>query len=104
VSEFSILTGAFGSRLFLVGALFLLFLFVVFLGMGKTVLKVIFGRPPAEVMVADPEAKSAPYRDGFLTVAPVFALMALVLFLGIYIPAPLDALVREAASSLEASL
>ena len=105
VSEFSILAGAFDSRLFLVGALFLLFLFVVFLGMGKTVLKVILGRPPAEVMVADgAEAQSAPYRDGLLTVAPVFALMALVLLLGICVPAPLDSLVREAASSLEAGL
>ena len=97
VSEFSILTGAFDSRLFLVGGLFLVFLFVVFLGMGKTVLKVTLGRPPVEVF-------EEPYRDGFLTIAPVFALMAVVLMLGVYIPGPLDALLRDAAAGLGAGV
>jgi hydrogenase-4 component F len=97
VSEFSILVGAFDAGRVLVAALFLVFLLVVFIGMGKTVLKATLGRPPVEVL-------DAPYRDGFLTIAPVFALMALVLLLGVYIPEPLNALVRDAASYLGAPL
>jgi hydrogenase-4 component F len=94
VSEFSILNGAFDAHAVLVAALFLVFLLVVFIGMGKTVLKVVQGRAPVEVM-------DEPYRDGFLTIAPVFTLMAIVLLLGLYIPAPLNALVKDAVGYLE---
>jgi len=97
VSEFSILNGAFDAGRFLTAGLFLFFLLVVFIGMGKTVLKVVQGRPPVEVMPAVP----APYRDGFLTVAPVLGLMALVLLLGLYIPKPLGDLVNQAVAYLE---
>jgi hydrogenase-4 component F len=96
VSEFSILNGAFDAHAVLVAALFLVFLLVVFIGMGKTVLKVVQGRAPVEVM-------DEAYRDGFLTIAPALALMAIVLLLGLYIPAPLNALVKEAVGYLEAS-
>ena len=98
VSEFSILNGAFAAGRFLVAGLFLFFLLVVFIGMGKTVLKVVQGRAPAEVL-DEPQGK--PYRDGFLTIAPVLALMALVLLLGLYIPKPLDDLVNGAVAYLE---
>jgi hydrogenase-4 component F len=102
VSEFSILNGAFEAGRFLTAGLFLLFLLVVFIGMGKTVLKVVQGRPPAEVMpAAAAGAVPAPYRDGFLTVAPVLGLMALVLLLGLYIPKPLGDLVNQAVAYLE---
>jgi hydrogenase-4 component F len=94
VSEFSILNGAFDAHAILVAALFLVFLLVVFIGMGKTVLKVVQGRAPVEVV-------DEPYRDGFLTIAPVLALMAIVLLLGLYIPAPINALVRDAVGYLE---
>ena len=57
-------------------------------------LKVVQGRPPAEVV-------TTPYRDSFLTIAPVIALMAIVLLLGLYIPEPLNALVHDAVSYLE---
>jgi hydrogenase-4 component F len=99
VSEFSILNGSFAARRFLVAALFLLFLLVVFIGMGRTVLKVVQGRPPIEVMAAG--SAGAVYRDGFLTIAPVLALMALVLLLGLNIPAPLGELVNDAVRYLE---
>jgi hydrogenase-4 component F len=98
VSEFSILNGAFDAGRIVVAALFLVFLLVVFIGMGKTVLKVVQGRGLAGVPV---EATDGPYRDGFLTIAPVIALMAIVLLLGLYIPAPLNALVKDAAAYLE---
>lgn len=91
VSEFSILNGAFASGHPLVAAAFLVFLFVVFIGMGRTVLKVTQGRPPEDAL-------TTAYRDGFLTAAPLVALMAITLFLGIAVPEPLAALLREAAA------
>jgi hydrogenase-4 component F len=96
VSEFAILGGAFGLGQIAVAVLFLVFLLVVFVGMGRTVLKVVQGRAPAEV-------RDEPYRDGVLTAAPVVALMAIVLTLGLYIPEPLRNLVEEAARFLEAA-
>jgi hydrogenase-4 component F len=119
ISEFAIINGAFEAGRFLVAALFLLFLLLVFVGMGKTVLKVVQGPAPEE---APPEASAPgavpsaagamnaasslapakPYRDGPLTAAPVLALMALVLLLGLWIPAPLGALLRDAVAYLEA--
>jgi hydrogenase-4 component F len=62
--------------------------------MGTTVLKVVQGRAPAEV-------RNTPYRDGLLTAAPVVIMMGLVLLLGLYIPAPLAALLNDAVRFLE---
>ncbi|MFA4943274.1 MAG: proton-conducting transporter membrane subunit [Lentisphaeria bacterium] len=95
ISEFAILNGAFATGRFLIGGIFLFLLLAIFVGMGATVLKVVQGRAPAA-------ARKTPYRDGLLTGAPVAALMALVLALGLHIPAPLAALLTDAARFLEA--
>ncbi len=97
VSEFAILNGAFATGRFGIGALYLALLLLVFIGMGATVLKVVQGRP-------SPQAALTPYRDGFLTVAPIIALMGLVLIIGLYIPAPLVTLLKDAAAYLEGEL
>ena len=94
VSEFAILNGAFEAGQFVTGGLFLFLLLVIFIGMGSTVLKVVQGRPPAE-------ARNTPYRDGLLTGAPVLLLMAAVLMLGLYIPAPLTTMINDAVRFLE---
>jgi hydrogenase-4 component F len=94
VSEFSILNGAFGAGRFWVGALFLFLLLIIFIGMGRTVLTVVQGRPSAA-------ARRSTYRDGLLTGLPILASFAAVLLLGVYIPAPLDGLLREAVRFLE---
>jgi hydrogenase-4 component F len=94
VSEFSILNAAFGAGSYAIAALFLLFLLVVFVGMGRTVLKVVQGPGPEE-------SSTSSYRDGFLTAAPIVLLMLLVLGLGLCIPAPLGALLKSAAGFLE---
>ena len=94
VSEFAILNGAFDTRRFLTAGLFLALLLLVFIGMGATVLKVVQGEPPA------PASKST-YRDGWLTAAPVVVLMGVVLVLGLYLPAPLVALLKDAVRFLE---
>jgi hydrogenase-4 component F len=73
----------------------LLLLGIVFLGMGPTVLAVVQGKPHKE---ADP----AGFRDGFSTSAPILLFAGLVLLLGLYVPPPVESLLREAAAFLEA--
>jgi hydrogenase-4 component F len=94
LSEFTIVNAALASDQFLAGALFLLLLAIVFIAMGATILPVVQGDPP--------EATAQPaFRDGFWTSAPILASLALVLLLGVYIPVPLESLLREAEAFLE---
>ena len=94
VSEFTIVSSAFGDGHHLVGGAFLLFLAVIFIGMATTVLPVVMGDEPAG-------AVRTSYSDRFLTVAPPLFLMGLVLLLGIWLPAPLRQLLEEGAALLE---
>jgi hydrogenase-4 component F len=89
-SEFSILNGALGGGRWVVGALFLLFLSVIFVGMGATVLHVVQGDPTGAPEVPD-------HGDSWLTAAPPLVLMILVLALGLFLPAELKALFDAAA-------
>lgn len=93
LSEFTILNAAVMSQRYAVAALFLVLLVIVFLGMGATVLTVVQGKP-------SDRAGATGLRDTLPTVGPSAALLALVLMLGLYIPAPVDHLLREAATSL----
>jgi hydrogenase-4 component F len=95
VSEFSIISGAVSAGRLLATILFVSFLGIAFIGMGRTILPVVQG---------DPSERSAKndFRDGFFTVAPILVSMGIVLILGIYIPRPLETLLREAAVFLEA--
>ncbi|MFA7331885.1 MAG: proton-conducting transporter membrane subunit [Candidatus Delongbacteria bacterium] len=97
ISEFSILRGAFQSGQYLPGALFLGFLLMVFLGMGATVLRVVQGPAPRD----DAGVAQAADVEDRLTVTPILVLMALVLLLGLWIPAPLQALLEDAVRYLE---
>lgn len=94
VSEFTILNAAIGSGQFLSATLFLVLLGIVFIGMGVTVLAVVQGVPAAQ-----PPANA--HYDSAGTVAPILLFMALVLLLGVYIPPPLESLLRQAAALLE---
>jgi hydrogenase-4 component F len=93
VSEFLILSRAFAAERLLLGASVLLLLLVVFVGMGRTVLAMVQGVP-------SPEAERTSYQDGLLTGVPVAFSLAIVLLLGLHIPSPLEALLREAAGFL----
>jgi hydrogenase-4 component F len=95
VSEFTIASAGFGRGHYLAGGLFLLLLGVVFMGMGATVLAVVQGAP------SEGEAATG-YHDNAGTCAPILIFLALVLFLGVYLPPPLESLLRDAAASLEA--
>ncbi len=93
VSEFTIVNAAVGSGQFLAGGLFLLLLGVVFLGMGTTVLAVVQGKAA--------DAPAGGFRDTLGTGLPILLFLGLVLLLGLYIPPPLETLLREAAAFLE---
>jgi hydrogenase-4 component F len=95
VSTFTIASAAVGSGQFLAGGLFLLLLAIVFIGMGATILAVVLGN-------ASDEKKVKKFHDGFGTGAPILLFLALVLLLGVYIPPPLESLLREAAALVEA--
>jgi hydrogenase-4 component F len=94
LSEFTIVNAALGSGRFLVCTLFLLFLGIAFIGMGATILPVVQGNPREQTAHAG-------FQDGFFTSAPILAAMGLVLLLGLFIPPPLEILLREAAAFLE---
>lgn len=92
LSEFTILRGIFGAGQMAVGALVLILLATVFIGMGATVLAVTQGEP------MEPELH---FKDRLLLVAPPLVFLLVVLLLGLYIPPPLSALLQEASALLE---
>ncbi len=94
ISEFSILKAGFESGHFVASGLFLLFLLVIFIGMGATVLQVVQGQEPED-------APRTAYREGVLTIAPPLLLLGLVLVMGVYIPEPVKVLLQNAAVFLE---
>jgi len=93
VSELTILGAAMNGHRFVVAAVYLFLLAVVFIGMGATVLAVVQGTPPE-----DPEGRS--YRESLFKVAPMFASLALVVMMGTWIPGPVVTLIRDAARLL----
>jgi hydrogenase-4 component F len=94
ISEFTILCGVFDGGHYVVATLFLLLLATVFIGMGATVLRVVQGTPSASAATTD-------YHDRLPLVVPILVLMALVVLLGVYLPDPLETLLREAAATVE---
>ncbi|TSK08321.1 MAG: hydrogenase [Geobacter sp.] len=93
VSEFLIVSSAFGQGNHVTGALFLLFLALIFIGMASTVLPVVLGEVPKDL-------ERTRYRDAFPTVFPPLLLMGIVLILGVWIPEPLRELLHDAAALL----
>jgi hydrogenase-4 component F len=94
VSEFSILTAAFNTGQYWTGSLYLLMLLAVFLGMGSTIVGVVFGNPPQA-------AGKTTFHDSVWSGVPIVALMGLVLMLGLYLPGPLVEILQQAAAFLE---
>jgi hydrogenase-4 component F len=96
VSEFTILRAAISGGHVWVAALFLVALAIVFIGMGSTVLAVVQGEPGPQT----PE--KTVHTESFLTVFPIAAFMSIVCLLGVYLPPPLEVLLRDAARFIEA--
>jgi hydrogenase-4 component F len=98
ISEFTIVSAAFENGQYLVASAFLILLIVVFVGMGSTVLAVVQGEPVTVTKKTDYTIAG----ERLLTYAPGLVLLLVVLMLGLYIPPPVDQLLREAARWLEA--
>jgi hydrogenase-4 component F len=94
LSEFTILRGAIAEGRYGIAAAFLVFLFIVFVGMGSTVVSVVQGKPSDDL-------PSTTFRDSLGTVGPALLLLAAVILLGLWVPAPLDDALREAAAYVE---
>jgi len=94
VSEFLIVSSAFIQGSYWAGSLFLVFLAMIFIGMASTVIPVVMGQVPADL-------ERTPYLDRAPTVWPPLVLMGLVLMLGLWLPAPLQELLNQAADLLE---
>jgi hydrogenase-4 component F len=92
MSEFTILRGIFGSGQIWLGLLMLLLLATVFVGMGATALTATQG---------DPVKLETAFKDSWLLIVSPLGFLALVLLLGVYLPAPLQAALKDAAALLE---
>lgn len=93
ISELAIIRGMFETGRYTIAAVFLGLIFIVFLGMGQTVLEVVQGTPPADL----PETG---YRDRPGTIIPALLLLVLVVLFGVYVPPDLDDMVHAAADVL----
>lgn len=91
VSEFTILRSAVASGHVVLALVVAGLIVVIFAGMGRSVLHAFHGEPTA------PQRKNG--EDVWLLAGP-FALAALVLLLGLYLPAPLGRALAGAAASL----
>jgi hydrogenase-4 component F len=94
LSEFTILRGTIVAGRFGVAAAFLGLLFVVFVGMGGTVLAVVQGKPHEHL----PDTE---FREGVGTVGPPLLLLIAVIVLGLWVPPAIDHALRDAATFLE---
>ena len=96
ISEFTIVNGAIQAGHFFTAGFFLLFLILIFVGMGATVLAVVQGVPSDTVDTG--------FRDSFLKTAPMFISLALVLMMGVWIPKSLYKFVEQATYYLQGTL
>ncbi|HEU5162074.1 MAG TPA: proton-conducting transporter membrane subunit, partial [Thermoanaerobaculia bacterium] len=95
VSELQVLLAAMSGGRWAVSAAYLVLLIVIFVGMGSTVLAMVQGKPPA--------GETRAIREPWLRTLPIAACLALVLLMGLWIPAPLSNLIHEAARLLGGS-
>jgi hydrogenase-4 component F len=91
VSEFTILGAAFRTGLVWLALAMLGLLAIVFVGMSRLILGVVYGEPRGD---------AAPPRESFSLIAGPLVLGGLVLMLGLYLPPPLRDVLGEAARSL----
>jgi hydrogenase-4 component F len=94
LSEFTILRGAIAHGRYGIAAAFLALLFVVFVGMGGTVLAVVQGKPRDDLPATG-------FHDTVGTVGPALVLLLAVVVLGVWIPPALDRALHDAAIFVE---
>jgi len=96
LSELTILNGALTQGRFVVAILYLLFLGIIFVGMGSAMLSM--------AGTGDPDSSASPRKgESWFAIAPPAALGILAILLGVYVPAWLSSLLLEAARALGGS-
>jgi hydrogenase-4 component F len=93
ISELSILRAAMDGKRYVVAALYLFFLAVIFIGMGRTVLAVVQGVPPED-------AEGHAFRESVFKTLPIAASLVLVLIMGTWIPSGVTKLLADATRLL----
>jgi len=95
LSEFLVLTSGFGGGQFVAASLMLLLLVVIFAGFLRHLVPMVFGSPkgPGLVLTA---SEGPGERGAGLSVLAIGVLVALVVVLGLYVPQPLQTLIRDA--------
>jgi hydrogenase-4 component F len=94
ISELTIVQAAFADGRYWTGGAFLAFVAVAFMGMGRTVLKVVLGAPPARF-------ETTRVREPLMTIIPPLVFLILVCILGTYIPAWLGDALEAARAAVE---
>jgi hydrogenase-4 component F len=94
ISEFTVLQGVFSGGHYVTGGLFLFFLAVIFIGMGSTVLSVVFGSPLKKTGDEN-------YRETLATTGAPLIMLLIILVLGVYLPDPVRHICADAAALLE---
>jgi len=90
VSELTVLGAAMEQHRYGVATAMLLFLLVIFMGMGVTVLGVVQGE-------VSPAGRATKRQDSLFTVLPLLVLVAISLVMGVAMPPAIQNLVRDAA-------
>jgi hydrogenase-4 component F len=96
VSELLILRGAIEQGRFVIAALYLSLLAVIFIGMAVTMTRMAQGEAPP---MPSPASER---REGGLSIGPPLVLGLVALALGLYLPPSLDAVLHQAAQALGA--
>jgi len=96
LSEFLVLTSGFGSGQFLAGSLMILLLVVVFAGFLRHLVPMVFGSPRGRGLAERASEEPGERGAGTLAVLAMGILAVLVVVLGIYVPQPLQTLIRDA--------
>lgn len=91
ISEFLLVKGMFEKKYFPIAALFFFFLTIILYGMGKSVFRMSFGGKLPGI------AAEKPLLSTYL---PQVIILLFLLFIGLYMPDFLDALLRKAAGEL----
>lgn len=94
ISEFTVLQGIFNGGHYVTGGFFLFFLAVIFIGMGSTVLSVVFGSPPEK-------KGDENYRETLVIAGVPLVMLLIILVLGVYLPEPIRRIFADAAALLE---
>ena len=94
MSEFTLIRAAFSTNHYMVAGLVLTLLLVVFFGLGTTVLAVVQGAPSEKF--GDERLK-----EGLFGVIPMFFFLALIIILGVYMPAFIKEILSGAVEYLE---